>query len=197
MEINEDEVIIRQQLELTNDELVWHGSPPPIAVPSPLFFTAYIIAGVLIVAGIAGLIGGRSIISFASSKGFLLFAAIVVLSIIIIVAAGFYTDHHNSVIYGFTKKKAFWIHRSISFVVHELPFSNIQKINLVGRMDDPTVYTIYFSPNKRLDFWGYNYAKDEERPFPTFELLKNGDKVYEKLQEALINFRKNKGNSTD
>jgi hypothetical protein len=187
---NDEEAIILQQLELTEDELIWHGSPPPIAVPSPLYFAAYIIAWVLIVAVIAGLIGGYSIISFTSSKGFLVGAAIVLLSILVIVATGFYTEHHDTVIYGFTKKKAFWIHRSSSFVVHELPFSDIQKIDLVGRLDDPTVYTIYFSPNKKLDFWGYNYEKDRERSFPTFELLKYGDKVYEKLNEALSDFRK-------
>ncbi|MCC6724594.1 MAG: hypothetical protein IT258_08790 [Saprospiraceae bacterium] len=189
MEPNEEEAIIRQQLELRDDELLWHGSPPPIAVPSPLYFTAYIIAAVLIVAGVGGLIVRHAVISFSSSKGFLASAGIVLLSIIVIVATRFYTDHHNTVIYGFTKKKAFWIHRSSSFVVHELPFSDIQKIDLVGRMDDPTVYTIYFSPNKQLDFGGYNYRKDTERPFPTFELLKHGDKVYKKLNEALMAYR--------
>jgi hypothetical protein len=190
MQPNEEEAIIRQQLELTDDELVWHGSPPAIAAPSPLFFTAYILAGLLIVLGIGGLISGYSIISFMSSKGFLVLTAIVLLSIIVIVATRFYTDHHNTVIYGFTKKKAFWIHRSSSFVVHELPFSHIQKIDLVGRMDDPTVFTIHFSPNKQLDFWGYDYEKQVERPFPTFELVMHGDKVYEKLNEALMAYRK-------
>ncbi len=187
---NEKEAIILQHLELTEDELVWHGSPPPIAVPSPLYFTAYIIAWVLIVAEIAGLIGGYSIISFTSSKGFLVGAAIVLLSILVIIATGFYTEHHDTVIYGFTKKKAFWIHRSSSFVVHELPFSDIQKIDLVGRLDNPEVFTIHFSPNKRLDFWGYNYERQMERPFPTFELIHGGDKVYEKLNEALKAYRK-------
>lgn len=193
MNLTEEEVI-HQQIDLTGDELLWHGSPPRLFIPPPYFFFGLTLGVAIISGGIwrfAKLVMADDINPhYWVSKAFLFGTAGWLLSIYGVYKAIFYSNHYKTVIYGFTKKNAFWIHKNIAFKVNELPFSDIQKLDIVGRMNAPDRFTIHFSPNKQLDFWGYDYEKQVERPFPTFELVMHGDKVYEKLNEALMAYRK-------
>ena len=187
--------VIHQFIDLENDELIWFGHPPRMIVPSWGFFFGLSLSVAVIAAGFWKLyqilMADRLNPDYFVSKPFLFGTASWMLAIYGVIKLISYSNHLQSVIYGFTKKKAFWISKGIKFKVNELPFSDIQKIDLVGRMDEPETFTIHFSPAERLTFWGYNYEKNEPRPFPTFELLRHGDVVYKKLEEALWEFRKN------
>jgi len=188
--------IIHQYIDLENDELIWFGHPPKMFIPPPSFFFGLSISVAIIVAGfwrLFQIITAESLNpAYFTSSPFLFGTSSWLLAIYGVIKLISYSNHQQSVIYGFTKKKAFWISKGMKFKVNELPFSDIQKIHIVGRIDEPDTFTIYFSPTKRLDFWGYNYEKNEPRSFPTFELLRHGDDVYKKLKEALREFKKNR-----
>lgn len=97
-------------------------------------------------------------------------------------------------IYGITERKVFWLSKGLKVELHELPFTDIIKTDLVGRLDLPSLFTIYFTPSKRLNFYGYNHENHTTRPFPTFELIYNGDQVFQQLNNVMTayNIKKNK-----
>jgi len=162
--------LINEHVNLYKDKLMWAGHAPQQAVPSIAFF---FVAAFVIILAIAGLLNYLPAIFF-----------------IIIFIYFYYHNSKKNMIYGITQRKVFWMQKGFKVKLNELPFSDIAKLDIVGRMDDPTLFTIYFTPNKTLNFNGYNYERQTSRPFPTFELIKNGDQVFQQLHILIVEYHK-------
>jgi len=176
-----------------DDEILWIGRPPLEQVYSIGFFfetTLVLVAGItgVWVLGLIFVRLGTSWLSEDYTTIFNIVFCIVYCALLIVhfIQNVLNTTNQQTMIYGFTKTKAFWIWRSTRLIVKELPFSKISKLDLVTYHDRGLCYSIYFSPSETLKFGGFNYRKMDTRPFPTFEELTDGDLVFKRLQELVF-----------
>lgn len=188
--------LILEYINLFDDKLVWAGHPKRQDVPTIGFFFGATIVSLCALVGFFAywimITTGIFDYTYLIEESGVLNVSVWLLSLVTIYTYFYYTRNNKTMIYGITSCKVFWLSKGWKVTLHELYFDDIAKIDLVGRIDDPTLFTIYYTPSKRLNFYGYNYEKRTTRPFPTFETVENGDQVYSLLEEVLRNFQLSK-----
>lgn len=176
----QDEILekVKTQLNITEKEIIWLGHPPRMQAPSiALIFTLVIKIGLMVFATKVLFIFITASKSINMDR-YAWLVAIILGCLFFLYQIIHFTNRQQNIWYGVTDKMVFWIQGK---KVNKLLYSEIAKVHLVGRNDKPEYFSIHFTPNKKINFTGYNYEKVDTRPLPSFELIWKGDAVYKDI----------------
>ena len=95
----------------------------------------------------------------------------------------------EQLIVGYTKDYVFFIQGGRKKKIKLLHFKDIKDIRLVG-YNNKSTSTIYFLPAVQTPYRGFNEDRQEERIYPTFEEVENGQSIYQELKRLLVEAHK-------